>query len=103
MDKQKRLDRLAIQLARIEKSFVAHNEVAKHPDFGSPASLTFLFPCDCMLGSAESALNMTIAATANLHGKKLLAAARRGTKWIKYGLMREEFERLQIELGKEEV
>jgi uncharacterized small protein (DUF1192 family) len=101
MDKRARIAELEAELTRLDRTMVAHNETPGHPDFCSPASITLIFPGDCLMGSSESILNMTLHATPNLSSEKILEGLERAVPWVKYGLMVEELNRLRAELERE--
>lgn len=100
MDKRKRFEQLKTELARLEKTFVAHNEVPAHPDFCVQQSIQVKV-WDCLLGSAESPANIWVDWTASLDRRKVLKALRMAVKRMEYDLRLDEFFRLRAELERD--
>lgn len=97
MDKQKRLMILQRDLARLEKTFVAHHEVAGHPEFCVQQSVQIKV-WDCLLGTPEAPANVWVDWTASLDRRKVLRALRMAIKRMQYDLRLDEFFRLRAEL-----
>ena len=100
MDKRKRFEQLKTKLARLEKTFVAHNEVPGHPDFCVQQSVQIKV-WDCLLGTPESPANVWVDWTASLDRRKVLRALRMAIKCMEYDTKLDEFLRLRAELGGE--
>ena len=89
MGKSKRLEELNRKIQRIESGWLAHNEVAGHPELCSEATIV-IRTWDCLLGSDESALNMRVDYAANLSPRQHLRAMRRAVRWMEYDVMLRE-------------
>jgi hypothetical protein len=96
MDKQKRLEQLGIELARLEKTFQAHHEVPGHPDLCNQAAIQIKV-WDCLLGTPESQDNIELDWTASLDRKRVLKALRMAVRKMEYDSKLDEFFRLRAE------
>ncbi len=96
MDKRKRFEQLKTELARLERTFVAHHQAPGHPDFCVQQSIQIKV-WDCLLGTPESPANLWIDWTASLDRKKVLKALRMAVKRMEYDIKLDELFRLRDE------
>ncbi len=86
---------------RLERTFVAHNEIPGHPDFCVQQSVQVKV-WDCLLGSPESHVIVWVDWTASLDRKKVLKALRMAVKRMEYDNKLDEFFRLKREVEEAE-
>ena len=99
--RRKRLEQLKTELARMERTFVAHHDVPGHPDFCVQQSVQIKV-WDCLLGSPESPANVWVDWTASLDHRRCWKALRMAIR-MEYDVRLASLDRGGAELGSQEV